>query len=419
MFSDGEEPTRAPGGKLGSVFERFTDRGRRVLLLAHEEACVLDHRFIGTEHLLLGLLHEGDGLAAKSLTSLGVTLDAARNNVDKRTGRLESGAPRSPPFTPEATQLLELSSREALQLGHKGIDTEHLLLGLARQGKSAAVEVLASLGVGPDQVRRTLLSLISDPGYVPSDEGAVVNDGPGARRHDLRQARLVERSGRGAVFASEAPPHDLGSEWLGADDDPPPMRPPPPEVPATMARELASRYDRLPVQRIRRHADLWALRRVKEEHVDRLARRHQLDEVARDVTVGWWLAEVQRHCASISARLQREERRRLRRIHRHPQFRSNAVFQLYWNTVGPGGRTWIGNRYSTSGATPSGPTGDRRDCLPAGGLQHPVVSRAPTFGDMARDGHLGGRASVERSTAFRPKFGTPEPHQPSRRSRMP
>jgi hypothetical protein len=322
---------------LDAVFEHFTDRGRRVLALAQEEARLLDHRLLGSEHLLLGLLHEGDGLAAKTLTSLGVSLDAARKEVDKRTGRLESGAPGSPPFTPEATQLLEFSSREALQLGHKGIDTEHLLLGLARQGESAAVEVLASLGVGLDQVRRTLLTLMSDPGYVPSDEAAFVNDAHRARRSDLRKARL-ERSGRG--------PGNLGSEGFGADDDTPPMRPPPPEVPATMAGELASRYDRLPVQHIRRHADLWALRRVEEEHVDRLARRHQLDEVARDVTVGWWLAEVQRRCASMSARLAREDRSRLQQIHRHPRFRSNAVFQLYWNTVGPGGRTWFGNRYS-------------------------------------------------------------------------
>ena len=128
---------------------------------------------------------------------------------------------------------------------------------------------------------------------------------------------------------------------------PPPMRPPPPEVSAPETRELGPRYEQLPVQCIRRHADLWALRRVEEEHVDRLARRFQLDEIARDVTVGWWLAEVQRRCASMSARLQREEQRRLHRIHRHPRFRSNAVFQIYWNTVGPGGRTWFGNRYAT------------------------------------------------------------------------
>ncbi len=346
MFSDGEEPARAPRGKLGTVFESFTDRGRRVLVLAQEEARLLDHRFIGTEHLLLGLLHEGDGLAAKTLMSLGVALDAARRAVYERTGPLPSGAPGSPPFTPEAKRLLEFSSREALQLGHKGIDTEHLLLGLARQGESGAVTVLASLGVDLDHVRRTLLSLMSDPGYVPSDEGAIVSDAPGARKNDLRQVRL-EPSERRAVFASQAPPDDFGSDSLGVRNGPPAMRTPPPEVPATMASELASRYNRLPVQRIRRHADLWALRSVEEEHVDLLARRHQLDDVARDVSASWWLAEVQRRCASMSARLQREERRRLQRIHRHPQFRSNAVFQLYWNTVGPGGRTWFGNRYST------------------------------------------------------------------------
>lgn len=112
-----------------------------------------------------------------------------------------------------------------------------------------------------------------------------------------------------------------------------------------MARELASRYDQLPVHRIRRHADVWALRRVEEEHVERVARRYQLDDVARDATLDWWLGEVQRRCAGTSARL--DEQRRLQRIHRHPRFRSNAVFQIYWNTVGPGGRTWFENRYAT------------------------------------------------------------------------
>jgi len=167
------------------VFERFSDRGRRVLVLAQEEARLLDHRFIGTEHLLLGLLREGDGLAAKSLTSLGVSLDAARRAVEERTVPIPSDVPGSPPFTPEAKQLLELSLREALQLGHKGIDTEHLLLGLTRQGESRAVEVLASLGVGLDQVRSALLSFMSDPGYLPSDEGASVGDASGAHRNGL------------------------------------------------------------------------------------------------------------------------------------------------------------------------------------------------------------------------------------------
>ncbi|MHB1555634.1 MAG: Clp protease N-terminal domain-containing protein [Acidimicrobiales bacterium] len=183
------------------MFERFTNRSRHVLVSAQEEARLLDHRFIGTEHLLLGLLHEGDGLAAKSLTSLGVSLDAARRAVDERTRPLPPGAPGSPPLTPEAKQLLELSLREALQLGHKGIDTEHLLLGLARQGESGAVQVLASLGVDLDRVRRTLLSFMSEPGYVPSDEGAIVGDASRAHRNDLRRARL-EPSGRRAGFAS-------------------------------------------------------------------------------------------------------------------------------------------------------------------------------------------------------------------------
>jgi ATP-dependent Clp protease ATP-binding subunit ClpC len=125
------------------VFEGFTDRARHVLVLAQEEARLLGHQFIGTEHILLGLLHEGEGLAAQALTLLGVSLDAAREKVEETIGPVKRQVHGSPPFTPRAKKLLELSLRERLELGHEGIDTEHMLLGLVRQGESVAVSVLS------------------------------------------------------------------------------------------------------------------------------------------------------------------------------------------------------------------------------------------------------------------------------------
>jgi ATP-dependent Clp protease ATP-binding subunit ClpC len=115
------------------VFERFTDRGRRVLVLAQEEARLLNHSFIGTEHILLGLIHEGEGLAAKALESLGISLEAVRERVEETIGPA-GAAPTgdAPPFTPRAKKVLELSLREALQLGHNYIGTEHILLALVR-----------------------------------------------------------------------------------------------------------------------------------------------------------------------------------------------------------------------------------------------------------------------------------------------
>ena len=153
------------------MFERFTDRARRVLVLAQEEARLLDHHFIGTEHLLLGLIKEGDGLGAQALTSLGVSLGAAREKVTERIGRPSSTHEGSQPFTPRAKQLFELSMREALRLGHKGVDTEHLLLGLTHQDESGAAEVLVALGVDLHEARVRLPSLMSQPGYQPSDKG--------------------------------------------------------------------------------------------------------------------------------------------------------------------------------------------------------------------------------------------------------
>ncbi len=131
------------------MFERFTDRARRVLVLAQEEARLLNHSFIGTEHILLGLIHEGEGVAAKALESLGISLEAVREKVEETIGMAGTAPSGSPPFTPRAKKVLELSLREALQLGHSYIGTEHMLLGLVREGEGVAATVLVSLGRRP------------------------------------------------------------------------------------------------------------------------------------------------------------------------------------------------------------------------------------------------------------------------------
>src|ERR1700729_2293997 len=143
------------------VFERFTDRARRVLVLAQEEARLLNHSFIGTEHILLGLIHEGEGLAAKALESLGISLEAVREKVEETIGPAGSAPTGSPPFTPRAKKVLELSLREALQLGHNYIGTEHMLLGLVREGEGAGAQVLVGLGADLEQVRRQVIKLLA------------------------------------------------------------------------------------------------------------------------------------------------------------------------------------------------------------------------------------------------------------------
>src|SRR6202000_443417 len=128
------------------MFERFTDRARRVVVLAQEEARMLNHNYIGTEHILLGLIHEGEGVAAKALESLGISLEAGRQQVEEIIGQGQQAPSGHIPFTPRAKKVLELSLREALQLGHNYIGTEHILLGLIREGEGVAAQVLVKLG---------------------------------------------------------------------------------------------------------------------------------------------------------------------------------------------------------------------------------------------------------------------------------
>jgi len=142
------------------MFERFTDRARRVVVLAQEEARLLNHNYIGTEHLLLGLIHEGEGLAAKALESLGVSLDQVRSQVEDMIGVGTATPQGHIPFTPRAKKVLELSLREALQLGHNYIGTEHILLGLLREGEGVATQVLLKIGLELQKIRQTVLQLM-------------------------------------------------------------------------------------------------------------------------------------------------------------------------------------------------------------------------------------------------------------------
>ena len=143
------------------MFERFTDRARRVVVLAQEEARLLNHNYIGTEHILLGLIHEGEGVAAKALESLGISLEAVRQQVEEIIGQGGSSPSGHIPFTPRAKKVLELSLREALQLGHNYIGTEHILLGLIREGEGVAAQVLVKLGADLSRVRQQVIQLLS------------------------------------------------------------------------------------------------------------------------------------------------------------------------------------------------------------------------------------------------------------------
>jgi ATP-dependent Clp protease ATP-binding subunit ClpC len=159
------------------MFERFTDRARRVVVLAQEEARMLNHNYIGTEHILLGLIHEGEGVAAKALESMGISLESVRQQVEEIIGQGQQAPSGHIPFTPRAKKVLELSLREALQLGHNYIGTEHILLGLIREGEGVAAQVLVKLGADLNKVRQQVIQLLSGfQGKEPSAAG--VGGGP-------------------------------------------------------------------------------------------------------------------------------------------------------------------------------------------------------------------------------------------------
>src|SRR5207342_1819564 len=162
------------------MFERFTDRARRVVVLAQEEARMLNHSYIGSEHILLGLIHEGEGVAAKALESLGITQETVRQQVEEIIGRGQQAPSGSIPLTPRSKKVLKLALREALQLGHSYIGTEHILLGLIREGEGVAAQVLVGLGADLKRVRHQVIKLL---------HGSPGEDEPGA-------VRVVRRSGQ-------------------------------------------------------------------------------------------------------------------------------------------------------------------------------------------------------------------------------
>jgi hypothetical protein len=203
------------------VFERFTDRSRRVLVLAQEEAYLLNHNFIGTEHLLLGLLHEDEGLAAQALKSLGVSYEAVFAMVEETIGPRGSARTHSPAFTPRSKKVLGLSLREARQLGHEYIGTEHLLLGLIREGEGVAVQILQSIGVPPSRIRQQVVSLLNGSEPAASEPAIPLPAVPfeGHQTPLLREIAQRIRSGgsdwtRSPTRVLPGPEHSLGSDEL-------------------------------------------------------------------------------------------------------------------------------------------------------------------------------------------------------------
>jgi ATP-dependent Clp protease ATP-binding subunit ClpC len=183
------------------MFERFTDRARRVVVLAQEESRLFNHDYIGTEHILLGLIHEGEGVAATTLESLGISLDSVRSEVEEMIGHGRSPARGHIPFTPRAKKVLELSLREALQLGHTYIGTEHILLGLIREGQGVAAQVLLKLGADLDRVRQQVIDVLSGSEVSPSER---------ERSEGRRYLGLLSESAESLLKAAKGLADDLG-----------------------------------------------------------------------------------------------------------------------------------------------------------------------------------------------------------------
>src|ERR1051326_1603500 len=176
------------------MFERLTDRPRRGVVLAQEEARMLNHNYIGTEHILLGLIHEGEGVAAKALESLSISLEAVRSQVEEIIGQGQAAPTGHIPFTPRAKKVLELSLREALQLGHNYIGTEHILLGLIREGEGVAAQVLQKLGADLNRVRQQVIQLLS--GFQGKEQAGAQAAAPGATADAPSSSLVLDQFGR-------------------------------------------------------------------------------------------------------------------------------------------------------------------------------------------------------------------------------
>jgi len=177
------------------MFERFTDRARRVVVLAQEEARRLNHDYIGTEHILLGLIHEGEGVAAKTLESLGISRRAVRQQVEEIIGQGQQAPPGHIPFTPRVKKVLELAKREAMQLGHHYIGTEHILLGVIREGDGPAAQVLVNLGGDLNRVRQQVLQILHghQGENVPGSVRAALRSGQAGRGKRKLLSQLLDR----------------------------------------------------------------------------------------------------------------------------------------------------------------------------------------------------------------------------------
>ncbi|HJD50724.1 MAG TPA: ATP-dependent Clp protease ATP-binding subunit [Candidatus Rothia avistercoris] len=187
------------------MFERFTDRARRVIVLAQEEARMLNHNYIGTEHILLGLIHEGEGIAARALESLGINLTAVRDQVQDIIGSGPQASSGHIPFTPRAKKVLELSMREAIQLNHGYIGTEHILLGMVRANEGVGNQILTKLGAEPAKVRQTVMDLIS--GYPGNNNGEGGKETAGVGAGNSREgtpagSAILDQFGRNLTAAA-------------------------------------------------------------------------------------------------------------------------------------------------------------------------------------------------------------------------
>jgi ATP-dependent Clp protease ATP-binding subunit ClpA len=178
------------------MFERFSGRARRVIDLAQEEARTLNHNYVGTEHILLGLIHEGGGVAAEALESLGISLDAVRQQVEEIIGHGEQAPSGHIPVTPRAKKVLELSLREALALGHHYIGTEHILLGLIREGDGVAAQVLVNMSADLNRVRQRVIQLVHE-----YQEGESALGRPGRARGKMRGVRAEVRERVGFIVS--------------------------------------------------------------------------------------------------------------------------------------------------------------------------------------------------------------------------
>jgi ATP-dependent Clp protease ATP-binding subunit ClpA len=229
------------------MFERFTDRARRVVVLAQEEARMLNHNYIGTEHILLGLASEGEGVAAKALEALDIHLEAVRQQVEEIIGKGQYAPSGHIPFTPRAKKVLELSLRESLQLGHDYIGTEHILLGLIREGEGVAAQVLVRLGADLDRVRAEVIKLVhggrgeaerAGPRPNPPIREVLFREVQGALRSIEERLTAIERhlgmrEGPPAAVPDDPPPAAPDEPPAAAPDDPPAAAPDEPSAAAS------------------------------------------------------------------------------------------------------------------------------------------------------------------------------------------